>query len=120
MNKWLIIALFFAVMFLDGIIFPALFGFRESFLTAIFMIAILMYYKFDFRLLVFGIVFSGLTELYWGLKMGVLMFPLLVSAGVFFLLATFFNIRSRFLTIISGIIVLIIFWETSIFISKII
>lgn len=120
MNKWLIIVLFFVVMFFDGIILPALFGFRESSLTAIFIIAILVYYEFDFQLLIIGIALFGLTELYWGLKMGTLMLSLLASAGVFFLLAIFFNIKSRFLMIVSGVIVLIVFWETSILISKII
>ena len=120
MNKWLISVLFLAVMFLDGIILPGLFGFRESFLTVIFLVAILLYYEVNLQGLVFGVALSGLAEFYWGLKLGTLILPLLASAGAFFLLNRFFSIRSRTLMILSGVIMFIVFWETSILISKII
>ncbi len=120
MNKWLIAVLFFVAMFLDGIIFPGLFGFRESFLTIIFLIVMLLYCEADFKGLVLGVTFSGLAEVYWGLKLGTLILPLLASAGAFFLLNRFFNIKSRVLMIFSGVIMFIVFWETSILISRII
>jgi len=114
------VILFFAGMFFDSIIFPALFGFRESFLTIIFLVVMLLYREDDLRGLVFGVVLSGLAEFYWGLKTGVLILPLLVSAGVFFLLNIFFNTRSRVFIIISGAIMFIIFWKASILINRII
>jgi hypothetical protein len=119
MSKWLIAVLFLGAMFLDGIVFPGLFGFRESFLTIIFLVAVLLYYKADFRGLVFGIVLSGLVEFYWGLRLGALILPLLASAGTFFLLNSFFNIRSKVFMVLSGIIMFVVFWETSVLISKI-
>ena len=119
MSKWLVAVLFLVVMFLDGIIFSGLFGFRESFLTEIFLVAMLVYYKSDFWSLVLGVALSGTAEFYWGLKLGTLVLPLLVSAGVFFLLNSFFNIRNRFFIILSGIIMFIVFWEVSIFMSKV-
>jgi len=120
MKTWLIIILFLAAMFFDGIIFPGLFGFREGFLTIIFLVIMLLYYEADFKGLVLGVVFSGLAEFYWGLKLGTLILPLLASAGMFFLLNRFFNIRSRILMIFSGVIMFIIFWATSVLVSKII
>lgn len=119
MKTWLVVVLFLASIFLDGIIFPALFGFRESFLTIIFLVVMLLYYKVNHKGLFLGVAFSGLAEFYWGLKLGALMLPLLASAGSFFLLSSFFNIRSRVSMILSGVVMFIVFWEISILISKI-
>lgn len=119
MNKWLIIILFLTGMFFDGVIFPALFGFRESFLTIIFLVIMLLYYEVNFQSLIFGVILSGLAEFYWGLRFGILVLPLLASAGSFFLLNKFFNIRSRVIMIISGVIMLLVFWEISILVVKI-
>ncbi len=119
MRSWLIIILFLAGIFLDGIIFPALFGFRESFLTAIFIVIMLLYYEVSLQGLVLGVVLSSLAEFYWGLKLGTLILPLLASAGAFFLLNRFFNIRSKLLMILSGVIMFVVFWEASVLIAKI-
>lgn len=115
----LIIILFLAGMFFDGVIFPALFGFREGFLTIIFLVIMLLYYEVNFQSLIFGVIFSGLVEFYWGLRFGILVLPLLASAGLFFLLNKFFNIRSSVIIIISGVIMLFVFWEISILAVKI-
>lgn len=119
MSKWLIVILFLVAMFLDGIVFPGLFDFRESFLTVILLVGMLLYYKADIQGLVLGVVLFALSEFYWGLKFGTLMLSFLASAGVYFLLNRFFNIRNRVLIIISGVIMFIVFWETSVLISKI-
>lgn len=116
----LIAVLFLVSMFFDGVIFPTLFGFRESFLTNIFFIVILLYYKASLQGLVLGIIFSGSAEFYWGLELGTLILPLLASVGIFFLLDSVLNIRSKALMILSGTIMFAVFWETSILISKII
>ena len=120
MSKWLIAVLFLAAMFLDGIILPGFFGFRESFLTVIFLVAVLLYYETNLQGLVLGVALSGLAEFYWGLKLGTLILPLLASAGAFFLLNRFFNIRGRVLMIFSGVIMFVVFWVTSVLVSKII
>lgn len=119
MNKRLIPSLFLAGMFFDGIIFPTLFGFRESFLTAIFLVGMILYYKIDPQSLIIGVALSMAAEFYWGLKLGTLILPLLTSAGTFFLLNIFFNIRNRVLAIFSGAIMFVVFWWTSILINKI-
>lgn len=116
----LILILFLASMILDGIIFPALFGFGESFLTIIFLIGILLYYRDNLHGLVLGAIISGLAEFYWGLKPGTLVLSLLASAGVFFLLNSFFNVRSRIFILIVGVIMFIVFWEASILIDRIV
>ncbi len=119
MKIWLATVLFLTVMFFDGIILPALFGFKESFLTIIFLVVMLLYYEANLQGLVLGVALSGLAEFYWGLELGTLMLPLLASAGVFFLLNQFFSIRNRILIIFSGVIMFIVFWVTSILISRI-
>jgi len=119
MSKLLIVILFLAAMFLDGIIFPALFGFRESFLTVILLIIALLYYEINLQNLVLSMALSGWAEFYWGLKLGTLILPLLASVGALFLLNRFFNIKSGILMILSGVIMLIVFWETSILATKI-
>ncbi len=120
MSKWLIVVLFLAAMFLDGIILPGLFGFKESFLTVIFLVVMLLCHKANLQGLVLGAALSGLAEFYWGLELGTLILPLLASAGAFFLLNRFFNIRSGILLILSGLIMFIVFWETSILLNRII
>ena len=119
-NKWLIFTLFLAVMLFDGIIFPAFFGLREGFLTIIFLVAILLFCEINTQGLIFGIILSGIAEFYWGLKLGTLLLPLLASAGAFFLLNKFFNIRNKVFMILTGAILFIVFWETSVLISRII
>ena len=79
----------------------------------------LLYHKADFQGLIIGAIFAGLVEFYWGLKMGTLMLPLLASAGIFFLLNIFFNIKSGVLTALSGAVMFVIFWEASTLITKI-
>ena len=119
MKTWLIVVLFFAGMFLDSIIFPAFFSFRESFLTIIFLVVIFLNHDVNLRSLILGIALSVSAEFYWGLKLGALVLPLLASAGAFFLLNRFFNIRSRVLMILSGIVMFIVFWEMSVLINRI-
>jgi len=108
-----------AVIFLEGIIFPAFFGFRESFLTIIFLVVMILYREADIKSLILGVALSGLAEFYWGLKFGTLILSLLASAGVFFLLSKFFNIKSGALKIVLGMIMFIVFWEVSILVIKI-
>lgn len=119
MSKFLIAGLFLASMFIDGIIFPALFGFREGFLTVLFIIVLLLYREVNFPNAVLVIVFAVIAEFYWGLRLGILILPLLVSVGAFLLLNTFFNIRSKVFMIISGTIMFIVFWWSSALITKI-
>ena len=119
MKIWLIIVLFLTAIFLDGIIFPVFFGFRESFLTIIFIVAILLYHEAGLKGLFLGTLLSGLTEFYWGLKPGILMLSLLMSAGAFILLNKFFNVRSKVLMVFSGVIMFVVFWGTSILVNKI-
>jgi len=120
MSKWLFGLLFLAALFFDGIISPALFGFRESFLTIIFLIVMLLSFEVNPRSLVTGVILSGVAAFYWGLKPGVLIFPLLASAGVLFLLNSFLNIKSKALMILSGGVMFIVFWGASVLIAKII
>lgn len=119
MSRFLIVGLFLVTMFLDGIIFPALFGFREGFLTILFVIVLLLSHEINPSRVVLAVVFAGVAEFYWGLMLGTLVLPLLVSIGAFLLLNTFFNIRSRIFMIISGVIMFIVFWGSSILIIKI-
>ena len=118
MNKWLVPALFLGVVFFDGIVLPSFFGFREGFLTLVFIVIIILYYKADFQSLVFGAIFCALVEIYWGLKTGVLVLPLFVSTAMFFTLNSFFSIRNRTLMLFSGVIMFIVFWTSSVFINK--
>ena len=106
-------------MFLDGVILPALFGFREGFLTVLFIIVLLLCREVSLPNVALAIVFAGIAEFYWGLRLGILILPLLVSVGAFFLLNTFFNIRSRVFMTISGAIMFIVFWWSSALIVKI-
>lgn len=119
MKVWLVVVLFLASMFFDGIIFPALFGFRESFLTIVFIAVALLYYGVNLRSMAIGLIFSAVAEFYWGLMLGTLVLGFLASAGTIFLLNRFFNIRSKFFIFFSGAIVTIVFWVVSFFVAKV-
>ena len=62
LSAGLVAALFLAAIFLDGIIFPGFFGFRESFLTIIFLVVMLLYYEANLKGLILGVAFSGLAD----------------------------------------------------------
>lgn len=115
----MIVIFFLMSMFFDGIILPAFFGIRSGFLTIIFLVALVLCCRVNFRSLVTGIIFSGLAEFYWGLKLGTLMLSFLAIAGLFVLLNTFFSIKNKVLMIFSGAIMLAVFWEVSIFLNRI-
>ena len=114
----MIIILFLASMLFDGIILPAIFGIREGFLTIIFLITLILYYRANLRSVVAGVVFSGIAEFYWGLRLGILILPLLTVTGLFILLDTFINIKNKILIIFSGTIMFAVFWEVSILLNK--
>ncbi len=116
---WLIAIIFLASVFLDGIILPAFFGFREGFLAIIFLISMLVYYEADLKSFILGILLSGTLEFYWGLKMGALILPLFTAAGIFMLFNKFFNVHSKGFIIFSGLVMFLVFWITAVWITKI-
>ncbi len=119
MRIWLITIIFLASVFLDGIILPAFFGFREGFLSIIFLITMLVYYEADLKSFILGILFSGTLEFYWGLKPGALILPLFAAAGIFMLLNKFFNVHSKGFIIFSGLVMFLVFWTAAVYINKI-
>lgn len=120
MRTWLIVVLFLGALLLDGMILPGLFGFKESFLTIFFIIFILLYHELSLRSLIIGTLLSAAAEFYWGLKTSILILPLFASAGVYFLLNSFFNTRNKVFLVVLGAVMFVVFWEASVLISKII
>ena len=119
MSRLLIVGLFLTGMFFDGIVFPALFGFRESFLTIVFIITTLLYYGINLHGMVIGVILSAAAEFYWGLRLGTLVLGFLASAGMLSLLNSFLNIRSKIFMFFSGVIAIIVFWTVSLFVAKV-
>ncbi len=117
MNKATIAGLFFATIILDGIFLPGIFGIKESFLTIVFIVALLFFQETDLSSLVFGTLLSGSAEFYWGLSFGVLMIPFLFSAGILALLKQFLNVRGFIMKAVSFITILFIFWKISFFVN---
>jgi|SRR3989344_5382191 len=119
MKNLIIIALFIASVFVDGIFLPALFGLRESFLFFIFLIFLLSGREIETRSIVFGLIFSSIVEFYFGVGVGTLVLPFLVATFFLMVLKKFLNVRSTLPAVIFGAFALLVFWKTSNFFNMI-
>jgi len=117
MKKIWILLIFLASFFFDGLIAPAVIGFRESFLSFIFIVALFVYFGIDGLLVFYSVLFSLFLEFGLDLRFGVVLLPILIVAIVLFLANSYFDISAvkdnRFLKLFwlsgLGIIMLFIF-----------
>lgn len=91
MAKFLLI--FISVLFLDGLILPALFGFRSSLLSLMFLFVTILFFGSKKRYIFYVLFFSIVTESFQGLNFGDLTLPLFVVMVLIILIQRFFDIK---------------------------
>lgn len=118
MKTWFVAVLFLGLVIVDGVILPAVFGFREGFLSIAFLVFILLYIG-DARGLVLSLIFSAFLEFYWSLSFGSLILPCLISFGLLIFLNNVFYTKNRILRVLLGVIIFVCFWGSSVLVNKI-
>ena len=85
--------IFIVVLVLDGLVLPAFFGFRESFLSLLVMVIPLLYLGSTRRSVTCGLVFALIYESLRGLELGALVLPFLLTAVVIYSAQRFLDIK---------------------------
>jgi hypothetical protein len=85
--------IFIAALLFDGLILPAFFGFRNSFLSLLILIVPILYIGSTRQSIVYGLAFSFISESLRGLDLGDLAIPFLFTAVVIYLTQPFLDIR---------------------------
>ncbi|PIR41894.1 MAG: hypothetical protein COV30_01740 [Candidatus Yanofskybacteria bacterium CG10_big_fil_rev_8_21_14_0_10_37_15] len=92
-EKLNLILIFVALLVLDGIFLPAVFGFKESLAVFIFILAMILNWKVSSFVLWFGFGFSFFLEFFWKLQPGSLLFLFLAVALIYLLTSSLLAIK---------------------------
>lgn len=95
MKIFLISLMFFISLVLDGLVFPALFGFKESFLTIIFLVSLLLYWGVNTFTIGYGVSAALVFELSRGLSPGSIILPFTMLGVFYYVLSIFLNIKAN-------------------------
>lgn len=91
------LSLFFLVaLFFDGLILPAFFGLRESFLSMLVLIVFILYLGPTQQFIIYGFAFALISESLRGLSVGDLAIPFLFTAAAIYLTQRFLDIKYTF------------------------
>lgn len=85
--------IFIAVLFLDLLVLPAFFGFRESFLSLLVLLVPVLYMGSTRQFIAYGFAFAFISESFRGLNLGDMTIPFLLTAIVIYLIQRFLNIK---------------------------
>lgn len=92
-----LLLIFVVGLALDGLILPAFFGLKESFLSLLILVMPVLYMGSSRRLIVYGIVFAFISESWRGLNFGDMAIPFLFTAAVINLTQHFLDIKYAYL-----------------------
>src|SRR3989344_5745600 len=93
-----LVAIFLVVLILDGLILPAFFGLRESFLSLLILIVPVLYMGSTRRTVVYCLAFVFVSESLRGLNVGDLAIPFLLTATIVYLIQRFLDIKCTYET----------------------
>lgn len=85
--------IFLAALIIDGLILPALLGFRESFLSLLVLIVLVLYLGPGKRSVVYGLFFAVILESFRGFGFGTLAAPFLLTVIVIYSAQKFLDIK---------------------------
>lgn len=85
--------IFIAIFFVDGLVLPGLFGFRESVMVPVFLAAMILNWGAVASVLGIGSVISLFLEFFWKIQPGSLMLMFLIAALIFFFVSSFFSVK---------------------------
>ena len=102
--------IFIAVLVVDGLILPALFGLRESFLSLLILIVPILYMGSTKQSISYGFAFAFVSESLRGLDLGTLAIPFLATAIVIYLIQRFLDTRNMYaLTVLMSVVFTYVF-----------
>ena len=104
-----LLLIFAAGLALDGLILPAFFGFKESFLSLLILVMPVLYMGSTGRLIAYGIVFALISESWRGLNFGDMAIPFLFTAAVINLIQHFLDIKYAYLIALMSVMSVYIF-----------
>lgn len=88
-----LVIMFFAALVFDGLVLPAFFGFRESFLFLLFLMVPILYIGPAARSVSLGLFFAFISESLRGLELGSLALPFLFTVVIIYLTQRFLDIK---------------------------
>lgn len=94
---------------LDGLILPAFFGLKESFLSLLILVMPVLYMGSTGRLIAYGIIFAFISESWRGLNLGDMAIPFLFTVAVINLTRHFLDIKYTYLTALMSVMSVYIF-----------
>lgn len=90
--------IFIAVLLFDGLVLPALFGIRESFLSLLLLVAPVVYIGSSKQCIICGLFFAFMLESVRGFELGSLAMPFLFTTSVIYLVQKVLDIRNTYNT----------------------
>ena len=91
-------AIFISVLLLDGLVLPAFFGLRNSFLSLLLLVAPILYMGSKRQYVACGLFFSVILEMSKGLSLGILALPFLFTSVLIYLTRRYLNIQYTYET----------------------
>lgn len=88
--------IFFIVVLLDGLVLPAFFGLRESFLSLLILIVPGLYMGSTSQFIAYGLAFALISESLRGLGLGSLATPFLFIVILIYLIQRFLDIKHTY------------------------
>jgi len=85
--------IFIAIFLIDGLILPSIFGFRESIMVLVFLVAMILNWGVIIPVLGVGSIISLFLEFFWKMPPGSLVLMFLIAALIFFFISSFFSVK---------------------------
>ncbi len=108
---FVLVLVFGALLLLDGIFLPGVFGFREGVLASVFILAMLLNWGVTIPVLWIGSGSSLFLELFWKLQPGSLMLLFLAAALAYFFISSFFSVKRYAGAAILSFGLWLVFWH---------
>ena len=112
-NKLNIILVFAALLLLDGLFLPGVFGFKEGVLVSAFLLAMILNWGITIPVLWLGSGISLFLEFFWKLQPGSLMLLFLTAALAYFFISSLFSVKRYVGAVILSFGLWLVFWHNS-------
>lgn len=110
-NKFALVLVFAALLLLDGLFLPGVFGFREGVLVSAFLLALILNWGVITPVLWLGSGISLFLEFFWRQPPGSLMLLFLTAALVYFFISSLFSVKRYVGAVILSFGLWLVFWH---------
>ena len=112
-NKITLVLVFAALLLLDGLFLPGVFGFKEGVLVSAFLLAMILNWGITIPVLWLGSGISLFLEFFWKLQPGSLMLLFLTAALAYFFISSLFSVKRYVGAVILSFGLWLVFWHNS-------